>query len=164
MSLLIGFLKPVRVAPEAYYLFDTAATGVPELCDAFKVRHIHESQNLGGANAGGKTPYTGRTPGRTPAAGGMTTPGHISVRQIGRTPNPYGPPGATGNATPGYGAMPPPQTPYGYQTPGTFGQRPPPPPTAFGQPPPDPTGGMGSQRAPPIVQNGGWGQGSSGGW
>ncbi|TFK42525.1 transcription elongation factor SPT6 [Crucibulum laeve] len=29
---------PVRVAPEAYYLFDAAAVGVPELCDAFKVR------------------------------------------------------------------------------------------------------------------------------
>ncbi|KAJ7097816.1 transcription elongation factor SPT6 [Mycena belliarum] len=29
---------PVRVAPDAYYLFDAAALGVPELCDAFKVR------------------------------------------------------------------------------------------------------------------------------
>ncbi|KAF8212158.1 transcription elongation factor SPT6 [Mycena galopus ATCC 62051] len=29
---------PVRVTPEAYYLFDAAALGVPELCDAFKVR------------------------------------------------------------------------------------------------------------------------------
>jgi transcription elongation factor SPT6 len=29
---------PVRIAPEAYYLFDTGAPGVPELCDAFKVR------------------------------------------------------------------------------------------------------------------------------
>ncbi|KAJ6630875.1 transcription elongation factor SPT6 [Mycena sp. CBHHK59/15] len=29
---------PVRVTPEAYYLFDAAAVGVPELCDAFKVR------------------------------------------------------------------------------------------------------------------------------
>ncbi|KAF8163355.1 transcription elongation factor SPT6 [Crassisporium funariophilum] len=29
---------PIRVAPEAYYLFDAAAVGVPELCDAFKVR------------------------------------------------------------------------------------------------------------------------------
>ncbi|KAJ6496747.1 transcription elongation factor SPT6 [Mycena vitilis] len=27
---------PVRVTPEAYYLFDAAALGVPELCDAFK--------------------------------------------------------------------------------------------------------------------------------
>ena len=32
------FPQPVRVAPEAYYLFDAAAVGVPELCDAFKVR------------------------------------------------------------------------------------------------------------------------------
>lgn len=30
--------KPIRVAPEAYYLFDAPAVGVPELCDAFKVR------------------------------------------------------------------------------------------------------------------------------
>lgn len=30
--------QPVRVAPEAYYLFEAAAVGVPELCDAFKVR------------------------------------------------------------------------------------------------------------------------------
>src|SRR5258708_14355733 len=37
--------QPVRVAPEAYYLFDAPAVGVPELCDAFKVRHLHESQN-----------------------------------------------------------------------------------------------------------------------
>ncbi|KAJ7235446.1 transcription elongation factor SPT6 [Mycena haematopus] len=29
---------PVRVTPEAYYLYDAAALGVPELCDAFKVR------------------------------------------------------------------------------------------------------------------------------
>lgn len=28
----------MRVTPEAYYLFDTPAAGVPELCDAFKVR------------------------------------------------------------------------------------------------------------------------------
>ncbi|KAJ6596967.1 transcription elongation factor SPT6 [Mycena vulgaris] len=29
---------PVRVAPDAYYLFDAPALGVPELCDAFKLR------------------------------------------------------------------------------------------------------------------------------
>ncbi|KAJ4487881.1 transcription elongation factor SPT6 [Lentinula aciculospora] len=29
---------PVRVTPEAYYLFEAPAVGVPELCDAFKVR------------------------------------------------------------------------------------------------------------------------------
>ncbi|KAJ7709827.1 transcription elongation factor SPT6 [Mycena rosella] len=29
---------PVRVAPDAYYLFNAPALGVPELCDAFKVR------------------------------------------------------------------------------------------------------------------------------
>ncbi|KAI0726619.1 transcription elongation factor Spt6 [Fomitopsis betulina] len=115
---------PVRVTPEAYYLFGTPATGVSELCDAFKIRHTHESGRAGGGLGGGKTPYGagGRTPARTPAAG-HTTPGHVSVRQIGRTPNPYGPggqvPGAStlGASTPAYGA--PPRTPYGggFQTP-----------------------------------------------
>ena len=33
-----GPIQPVRVTPEAYYLFETPAAGVPELCDAFKVR------------------------------------------------------------------------------------------------------------------------------
>lgn len=28
------------MTPEAYYLFDTPAAGVPELCDAFKVRYV----------------------------------------------------------------------------------------------------------------------------
>lgn len=32
--------QPVRVAPEAYYLFETPAAGVSELCDAFKVRYV----------------------------------------------------------------------------------------------------------------------------
>lgn len=90
-------------------------------------RHLHESQNLVTA-AGGKTPFGAG--GRTPARPGGATPGHMSVRQVGRTPNPYGnataaPYGAPipGNATPapygapipGYGM--PPSTPYGYQTP-----------------------------------------------
>lgn len=30
--------QPVRVMPESYCLFDAAVAGVPELCDAFKVR------------------------------------------------------------------------------------------------------------------------------
>jgi transcription elongation factor SPT6 len=34
----LTLFQPVRVTPEAYYLFDAAALGVPELCDAFKVR------------------------------------------------------------------------------------------------------------------------------
>ncbi|TFY57669.1 hypothetical protein EVJ58_g6888 [Rhodofomes roseus] len=122
---------PIRVTPEAYYLFDTPATGVSELCDAFKIRHIHESGRTGGGLGGGKTPYGagGRTPARTPAAG-HATPGHMSVRQMGRTPNPYGPggqvPGAStlGAATPAYGA--PPRTPYGggFQTPNPAGVHP----------------------------------------
>ncbi|KAG6900843.1 hypothetical protein C0993_009961 [Termitomyces sp. T159_Od127] len=146
---------PVRVAPEAYYLFDAAAVGVPELCDAFKVRHLHESQNVVNAAAGGKTPFGagGRTPAR-PQTGGAT-PGRMSVRQVGRTPNPYS--GATPyNAisgtsapTPGTGYMPP-QTPYGYQTP----HRPP----SF-QPPSQVPPGMNPARAAMIQQ--GWSQGQS---
>ena len=65
-------------------------------------RHLHESQNVGGGGLGGKTPYGGRTPGRTPAPG-HATPGRMSVRHVGRTPNPYG--GASNS-------MPPPATPY----------------------------------------------------
>ncbi|CAL1704685.1 unnamed protein product [Somion occarium] len=142
---------PVRVTPEAYYLFETPAAGVPELCDAFKVRHLHESQNLGGGGLGGKTPYGARTPARTPAPG-HATPGRMSVRHVGRTPNPYG--GAPGGATP-FGApppsalgMPPPPTPAyaGYQTPG-YGSRP----AGAGAP-----GGMNPQRAA-MIQQSGWG-------
>ena len=39
-------LQPIRVAPEAYYLFDAAAVGVPELCDAFKVRLVCQTGGL----------------------------------------------------------------------------------------------------------------------
>jgi transcription elongation factor SPT6 len=69
---------------------------------------------------GGKTPFGG---GRTPGRPGGATPGHASIRQVGRTPNPYG--GAQtpyGGGRPGQPAPPPgppygaPQT-YGYQTP-----------------------------------------------
>ncbi|KAI0256807.1 transcription elongation factor Spt6 [Lactifluus subvellereus] len=154
---------PVRVAPEAFYLFDTPATGVPELCDAFKLRQIHDSQNLGGG-AGGKTPYAARTPGRTPALSGMATPGRTSVRQTGRTPNPYGgqsthSSAVVGRATPAQPAITGfAQTPLaGYQTP--FGQRTAPPPSGFGQSGPV---GIPNQRAALIQNDGGWGTGSSG--
>ena len=117
---------------------------------------MHESQNIGGAATGGKTPFGagGRTPGHA-------TPGHMSIRNVARTPNPYGP-RPTGGATPAYGsALPatnyglPPQTPYGgYQ----------------GQPvyAPGPVGvpaGMNPQRAAMIqrAEEGGWGQSSGGG-
>ncbi|KAJ7172406.1 transcription elongation factor SPT6 [Mycena filopes] len=148
---------PVRVTPEAYYLFDAAALGVPELCDAFKLRHLHETQNATAAAAGGKTPFGAGA--RTPARPGNATPGHMSVRQAARTPNPY-----TGGATPARygGATPapftgvpqaayglPPQPPYGYQTPS---HRPPFPPP--GQPLP---AGMNPARAAMIQQGGsGW--------
>ncbi|KAI0273742.1 transcription elongation factor Spt6 [Gloeopeniophorella convolvens] len=156
---------PVRVAPEAFYLFETPATGVPELCDAFKLRQIHDSRDLG-SGAGGKTPYAGRTPGRTPAVSGMATPGRASVRQVGRTPNPYGGQSThstlAGRATPAQpgipaGFGPPPQTPLaGYQTP--FGQRTAPP--GYGQ-----SSSVGLNQRAALVQNdGGWGQGSSSGW
>ncbi|KAJ7581475.1 transcription elongation factor SPT6 [Mycena floridula] len=131
---ILGFLAnksstvqtwPIRVTPEAYYLFDAAAVGVPELCDAFKVRHLHET-NLA---ASGKTPFGAGS--RTPARPGQATPGHASVRHPARTPNPYG--GATPSSryppsappsnyapTPGasnYAPTPGAMSNYGYQTP-----------------------------------------------
>lgn len=118
-------------------------------------RHLHESQNLGGGGIGGKTPYGGRTPARTPAPG-HATPGRMSVRQPGRTPNPYGHQGTPSGS--GFGAPPATTfgaTPYGgYQTPG--GGRPPPPPSGFGQTPAGVPSGMNPQRAAMIQQNGGW--------
>ncbi|KAJ7774913.1 transcription elongation factor SPT6 [Mycena metata] len=148
---------PVRVTPEAYYLFDAAALGVPELCDAFKLRHLHETQNASAAAAGGKTPFGAGA--RTPARPGNATPGHMSVRQAARTPNPYTggmTPARYGGATPApftgvpqaaYGLPPQPQ--YGYQTPS---HRPPFPPP--GQPLP---AGMNPARAAMIQQGGsGW--------
>jgi len=148
---------PVRVTPEAYYLFDAAALGVPELCDAFKLRHLHETQNATAAAAGGKTPFGAGA--RTPARPGNATPGHMSVRQAARTPNPYTggmTPARYGGATPApftgvpqaaYGLPPQPQ--YGYQTPS---HRPPFPPP--GQPLP---AGMNPARAAMIQQGGsGW--------
>jgi len=145
---------PVRVTPEAYHLFDAAAVGVPELCDAFKVRHLHESQNQ--SAPGGRTPFGAG--GRTPARPGNATPGHMSVRQPARTPNPYAggtTPARYGGATPGpyapgvpqaaYGLAPA-QQPYGFQTPS---HRPPFPPP--GQPLP---AGMNPARAA-LIQHGG---------
>ncbi|KAF8892531.1 SH2 domain-containing protein [Infundibulicybe gibba] len=147
---------PVRVTPEAYYLFEAAAVGVPELCDAFKVRHLHESQNIA-STAGGKTPFGAGM--RTPARPGGATPGgHMSIRQGARTPNPYG------DRTPAYNSGPPnnygaPQTSYGYQTPS---HRPP----AFPPQPPTVPPGMNPERAAMLQQNaassGGWGTNS--GW
>jgi transcription elongation factor SPT6 len=136
---------PVRVAPEAYYLFDAAAVGVPELCDAFKVRHLHESQNFANP-AGGKTPFGAG--GRTPARPGGTTPGHLSVRQMGRTPNPYGgttPAPFSAPAVSSYGM--PPSTPYGYQTP----HRPP------NYPPTRPLAPPGATAVPQHNASSGWG-------
>ncbi|KIY43359.1 hypothetical protein FISHEDRAFT_53087 [Fistulina hepatica ATCC 64428] len=143
---------PVRVTPEAYYLFEAAAVGVPELCDAFKVRHLHESKNM--AN-GGKTPYGAG--GRTPARG-HATPGHASVRHLGRTPNPmFARPFDGTTPVPNYGGA----TPASY--PSSYPSLPlplplPPPPSGFARPPP----GMNPERAAMIQQGGGWG--GNGGW
>ncbi|KAJ7219342.1 transcription elongation factor SPT6 [Mycena pura] len=149
---------PVRVTPESYMLFDAAAVGVPELCDAFKVRHLHETNQVSAAT-GAKTPFGAGT--RTPARPGNATPGHMSVRQPARTPNPYGSsttPARYGGGTPAPFApgipqaaynIGAPQPPYGYQTPS---HRPPFPP--LGQPLP---GGMNPARAAYIQQGGtGW--------
>lgn len=127
-------------------------------------RHLHQSQNLGGAGAGGKTPYGAgaRTPARTP---GHVTPGHMSVRQVpGRTPNPYGgqtpappPTSAYGGAIPNsnYAMAPqPPPPPFGYQTPAYSHPAP-----SFGQPlPPNVPPGMNPQRAAMIQNEGAWTQ------
>lgn len=148
---------PVRVAPEAYYLFDAQAAGVPELCDAFKVRHAAAATQA--AAGGGKTPYASglRTPGR-PLGG--ATPGHMSVRQPaphGRTPNPYGHGGPMQPS--GYGGPPPPGT-YGFQTPSHL------PPSSTSHPP-MPPGGM-PPRPPPMAMHQGanaWGAGNgAAGW
>jgi transcription elongation factor SPT6 len=136
---------PIRVTPEAYYLFDAAAAGVPELCDAFKVRHLHESQNAANAMAGGKTPYSSRTPARpghatpghmssrTPGHVSTRIPGHMSVRQPARTPNPY-----SGGAS-SYAAAPPPSFGGATPAPTSYNFAPPPPlpgvPPSFGGPP-----------------------------
>ncbi|KAH9946100.1 transcription elongation factor Spt6 [Epithele typhae] len=149
------------------------------LCDAFKVRQKSMSLGSGlGGPGGGKTPFGARTPGRTPAAG-HATPGHTSVRQVGRTPNPYGGipgsmppptvPGATpnpGGFTPSFGGYPGPggqQYGAGFQTPGypPQHQQMPPPPQAgapWGQPPPHPgPAGVHPSRAA-MIQGQGWGQ------
>lgn len=155
---------PVRVTPESYCLFEAPVAGVPELCDAFKVRHLHQSQNLANAGVGGKTPYGAgaRTPARTP---GHVTPGHMSVRQVpGRTPNPYGgqtpaPPPAYGGGIPSSSYGIPTQPPFGYQTPSAYAH--PHPPPQMGQPPPHIPPGMNPQRAAMIQNSSGWDQG---GW
>lgn len=155
---------PVRVTPESYCLFEAPVAGVPELCDAFKVRHLHQSQNLANTGVGGKTPYGAgaRTPARTP---GHVTPGHMSVRQVpGRTPNPYGgqtpaPPPAYGGGIPSSSYGIPTQPPFGYQTPSAYAH--PHPPSQMGQPPPHIPPGMNPQRAAMIQNSSGWDQG---GW
>ncbi|KAJ3517179.1 hypothetical protein NLJ89_g675 [Agrocybe chaxingu] len=129
-----------------------SAVGVPELCDAFKVRHLHESQNLAVAAAGGKTPYGAgmRTPARPP---GGATPGHMSVRQVpGRTPNPYSGAQTPFVPNPTNFAPPPQQHVYGYQTPSHH------PPMFPGQPPPIPQNMNHPPPQRPPQSHGLWGQ------
>lgn len=118
-------------------------------------RHLHESQNVANV-AGGKTPFAG---GRTPARPGGATPGHASIRHVGRTPNPYG-----GAQTP-YGTGPPPPVPpygppqtYGYQTPS---HRPPP---GYPQPPTNIPSSMNPARAQMLQQTSGPSWGQNPGW
>lgn len=122
--------------------------------------------SLGGGLAGasgGKTPFGARTPGRTPAAG-HATPGHMSVRQVGRTPNPYGVPGVPPGVPPPAAGFPPafPGYPGGQQQYGGGFQPPPgypqPGAPAFGQPPPPGAGppGIHPSRAA-MIQGNGWG-------
>ncbi|KAI0748143.1 transcription elongation factor SPT6 [Daedaleopsis nitida] len=153
---------PVRVTPEAYYLFDTGAAGVPELCDAFKIRQKSMLMNSGlGGAGGGKTPFGARTPGRTPAAAGHATPGHASVRQVGRTPNPYSGTGMPPPGVPPPGGFTPTFNGYGQQF-GAGVQAPgfqPPGPPGYGQPPSH--GGGGPAGVHPsraaMIQGNGWG-------
>lgn len=110
-------------------------------CDSPPFRHLHESQNL--AAAGGKTPFGAGM--RTPARTGGATPGHLSVRQVGRTPNPYGGGSQTpfvSNIAPSF--APPQHASFGYQTPSHR------PPVFPGQPPPHPPN-INSSRPPPGV-------------
>src|SRR5882762_6957615 len=116
---------------------------------------MRESQNLGGASAGGKTPFGAGS--HTP---GHAIPGHMSVRNVGRTPNPYTGPHPLGGAPPvsNYG-LPSQNTYAGYQTPSAYPPHPP------GFPQPAVPAGMNPARAALIQQTGGWGQDSgSTGW
>lgn len=109
---------------------------MPELCDAFKVRHLHESQNFAAAAAGGKTPFGAGM--RTPARAGGATPGHMSVRQVGRTPNPYAggqTPFIPPNLPPTNYGLPPQPAPYGFQPHHPFPGQPPPMPHNMNRPP-----------------------------
>ncbi|KZO97710.1 hypothetical protein CALVIDRAFT_535812 [Calocera viscosa TUFC12733] len=147
---------PIKVTPRGYRLLDGGEVpSVPELCNAFKMRYVQQSSQVGsGRPSGGRTPYGAGT---TPyGAGGMTpsarTPGYRTSTHlpVGRTPNPYG--GASHTPNP-YGQTPRPVPPaggYGYD------------PRAGGATPAG--GGWGG--APQQAQTpagGGWGAGG-GGW
>ncbi|KZT53981.1 transcription elongation factor Spt6 [Calocera cornea HHB12733] len=145
---------PIKVTPRGYRLLDGGEVpSVPELCNAFKMRYVQQSSQVGsGRPSGGKTPYGAGT---TPyGAGGMTpssrTPGYrtSSHLPVGRTPNPYG--GGAAHTPNPYGQTPRPVPPaggYGYD------------PRAGGATPAG--AGWGGQQAQ-TPAGGGWGGG--GGW
>jgi transcription elongation factor SPT6 len=91
----------------------------------------------------------------------------MSVRQLGRTPNPYGATGSSGpvpttsyggmGSTPGPGYSTAPRTPYGYQTPSSYSNQP-----HYPQQPPAMPAGVDSTRATVIQNSGGWGSSGSG--
>ncbi|EJU05190.1 hypothetical protein DACRYDRAFT_19769 [Dacryopinax primogenitus] len=143
---------PIKVTPRGYRLLDGGEVpSVPELCNAFKMRYVQQSSQVGtGRPSGGRTPYGAGT---TPyGAGGLTpsarTPGYrtSSHLPVGRTPNPYGGTSHTPNP---YGQTPravPPAGGYAYD------------PRAGGH---TPAGGGWTQAQEPATD--GWGAGA-GGW
>lgn len=150
---------PVKVTPEAYVFFGEKLPSVPQLCDAFKMRHIGP---LAGARPlhSGMTPYGARTPGgRTPAASRPPGPPAQS-----KTPNPYHTPSyqQPSMSTP---QQYPPQMTTGPQLLG-YGVPPPQTPSWGGMPPPQ-HGGMPSgihpSRAAMLQQSSGWGPPAGGG-
>ncbi|KAG8759037.1 Transcription elongation factor spt6 [Serendipita sp. 396] len=150
---------PVKVTPEAYVFFGEKLPSVPQLCDAFKMRHIGPLASAARPLQGGMTPFGARTPGRA-------TPAASRLQPQSKTPNPYQtpqqpammtpvqyppPPMTTGPQLVGYG-MPPPQTP---QWPGM---------STTSQPPQNSgMSHMNPARAAMIQQSSGWGNAGNGG-
>ncbi|KAI6098441.1 hypothetical protein EDD16DRAFT_1498342, partial [Pisolithus croceorrhizus] len=86
--------QPMCITTESYCLSKAPITGVLELCDIFKVRHLHQSQNLTNANVREKLPHSAGA--HMPA----WTPGHVVPGQIWQTPLGYWTPSVYAHATP----------------------------------------------------------------
>ncbi|KAI6041935.1 hypothetical protein EDC04DRAFT_2510752, partial [Pisolithus marmoratus] len=114
--------QPMHITPESCHLFEAPVAGVLELCDAFKFIHLHQSQNLTNAGAGGITlsGIGAHTPAQTP---GHPMLGQMSICQVpGHTPNPHGsqtpaPPPTYGGGIPSSSYKMPSQPHLGYETP-----------------------------------------------